>query len=146
MKRARIVPLDDAASPSDAIRRIVTVRLAETLASCTALDGRDDEAIHSFRLACKRLRFTLERFTAWVPHAADATQILREVAGLTGESRDATLLMRRAQRCGAGGIAAGEARRRDNCVERAAAVWRAAFAREAFRELARYAGLLESRE
>ena len=139
--KARTVRVDGEASPSATAARLVTVRFAEMLSAAPALEGREDAAIHHFRLSCKRLRFAIERFAGWVPRAADVARTLREISDVTGEAHDAALLIKHAKKCGAHELARAEERRRQTCLDRARSAWRAAFESEPLRELGRYTGL-----
>lgn len=128
-------------------RHVVRVRFAEALQKQSALDGNDDDATHAFRLACKRLRFALEREQ---PQSADLQRAAKLLAVLTAElggAHDCAELAELANACGAPLVAARAHRDRDRYVARAKRLWRHGFrARGEFAALAAYAGFTWSEE
>lgn len=86
-----------------------------------ALNGGDDERLHAFRLACKRLRFSIELF-----ERADLKAVAEQLSRITdelGAAHDCAVLAKRARRCEAGRVAVRAASERAPAVVRAAAIW-----------------------
>jgi CHAD domain-containing protein len=128
------------ANAAQAERHVVAVRFAECLQRQSALDADDDEQIHAFRLACKRLRFALERLES----QPQLQQTAAAIAALTDElgfAHDCARLAQLAEECGALLVAARARRDRARYVARARRLWRSAFrTRGDFAPLAEYAG------
>ncbi len=64
------------------VTRVAKTRLREARRLATALERRDMQGLHDFRIACKRLRYGLERF-------AEIEPSLDEIAGRLGVMQDA---------------------------------------------------------
>ncbi len=83
-------------SPEESARRIALERLAAVQAASERLgDLRDDEALHDFRVALRRLRSTLR---AWRPQLRKSIskrdrRALRELQTATGAGRDAEVAL-----------------------------------------------------
>jgi CHAD domain-containing protein len=141
MKNALELRFASAADPPDAQRHIVRVRFAEAVRKQTALDLHDDEALHAFRLACKRLRFALERLRPRAPEMKRAQTLLSRLTGELGLAHDCAQLGLLADECNAPLVAARARRDRDRYVIRARRLWRHAFRETGeFAQLAAYAG------
>ena len=96
--KARPIDLRGANEIEDAMRRIATVRLAEVLAASTALDrGRSDE-LHAMRIACKRLRYALERFGSTSAAFEPAAVRLSHLQDALGTVHDRDVLLERLRR------------------------------------------------
>jgi CHAD domain-containing protein len=120
-------------------RGIVRVRFAQALARQSSLEGGGDEALHAFRLACKRLRFALERIEGSEFDAA--LDVLERISDDLGDAHDCSRLMRLAAECGTPLVCARAQRDRDGAITRARRNWRRAFADDgAFAALAAYGG------
>lgn len=92
--KARPIDLDDAWGVDAVMRRVAIVRFAEVLALSPALRrGRPDE-LHALRIACKRLRYALERFSAFEPALHDAGVRLSQLQDTLGEVHDRDVLLR----------------------------------------------------
>jgi CHAD domain-containing protein len=78
----------------DVIDRIVNARRREMSALSSALTSRDMQALHDFRIACKRLRYAMERFYDRVPEFAAAAARLAEMQDALGEAHDRDVLLR----------------------------------------------------
>ena len=127
MKDARELVYDDVQTPHDAVRCLLRVRFAECLTLQRALYGRDDEALHAFRLACKRLRYAVERFEDAMPELKGAAALLARMTDELGAAHDCVVLAERAHACGAHLVVARAQRDRDRYVRRSQRSWRRAF-------------------
>ena len=133
--------MKNAASPKDAQRNIVRVRFAQALHQQSALDSHDDERVHAFRLACKRLRSAIERLDPQPPRVDRAEALLSRLTDELGWAHDCTQLAQLAGDCAAPLVATRARRDRDRYVLRARRLWRHAFRSSGeFAELAGYAG------
>lgn len=107
---------------SELVARVVQKRLSEARALTTGLQRRDAHGLHDFRIACKRLRYALERFGRLEPsleHVADGLARLQDALG-EAHDRDVLLLILPPT------MAATERRlqiEREQCVDRAVALW-----------------------
>ncbi len=126
-KRLQTVFLDGIAQPHDAGWEIVRVRLAEALAAQGALGGMDDNAIHAFRLACKRLRYAIEALDARTSTTKQAGEVLERITDELGAAHDCVLLAELAQVAGACLTRRRSLAERDAHVIEAAQKWRDAF-------------------
>jgi CHAD domain-containing protein len=116
------------------------VRFAEVLQRQAALDG-DDETLHAFRLACKRLRFALERMQEQTPEIRRGRKLIAQLTDELGGAHDCARLLELAREHAAPRTAARAQRDRDRYVERAKRLWRHAFRTAGeFTALAQYAG------
>lgn len=141
MKAGREIDLGDLQTPEDAVRRLLRVRFAECLERQAALAGEDDEAMHAFRLACKRLRYAIERSVAQHPELEAAADVLSKMTDELGAAHDCVVLGRRAEQTGAHIVASRTRQDRDRFVKRARRLWRAAFAAGSpFAALAQFTG------
>ncbi|MFW5920610.1 MAG: CHAD domain-containing protein [Polyangiales bacterium] len=83
-------------TPEEASRRVALALLERARAAAARLDDpQDDEALHDFRVAIRRLRSTLR---AWRPHLKDSVgkkqeKALRSLQRATGGGRDAEVLV-----------------------------------------------------
>jgi CHAD domain-containing protein len=131
---------------AQAQQHIVRVRFAEALARQGALDGADDDALHAFRLACKRLRFAIERLHPRPPDVERSQTLLARLTDELGGAHDCAELAKLAVKSDAPLVAARARRDRDRYVTRARALWRHAFESSGdFAALARYAEFSWSR-
>jgi CHAD domain-containing protein len=125
----------------EAQRHIARVRFAECLQRQSVLDGGDDAALHAFRLACKRLRFALERMEQAPADLDRAIALCGRLTGELGGAHDCARLAELADGCNAPLVAVRARRDRDVYVRRAQRLWRRAFSSHGeFAPLARYAG------
>jgi len=141
VKRGRDIAFDGVRDCGDAIALVLRVRFAECLERNAALYGEDAEAMHAFRLACKRLRYAIERFRQEAPQLQPAAEFLACMTDELGSANDCTVLAERSERCGRSVLAALARDDRDRYVRRARRLWRRAFKRRgALVDLAQYAG------
>jgi CHAD domain-containing protein len=91
--KAREIDLSDAMGVEDAMRRIAIVRFAEVLTLTPALRHGRSHELHDLRIACKRLRYALERFTPRVPSLLDATTRLSQIQDTLGSLHDRDVLL-----------------------------------------------------
>ena len=139
--RPRTIEFDGVTTPEEAIREILRVRFAECLAQQTALAAEDDETMHGFRLACKRLRYGIERFAEEHPELQPAAQLLSQMTDELGAAHDCVVLNERADKSGASVVRFRTKQDRNRYVKRARRLWLAAFRNGSpFGELARYTG------
>lgn len=73
--------------------RVLRVRLREARTLATALDRRDRQSLHDFRIACKRLRYALERFQGLDPSLEAIAVRLEAVQERLGETHDRDVLL-----------------------------------------------------
>jgi CHAD domain-containing protein len=107
----------------DIVARVVQTRLREVKALASGLELRDKQGLHDFRIACKRLRYALERFANLDPSFEASAERFRALQDALGEAHDRDVLltilppmMRKTHR--------RLLQEREQCVERAAALWR----------------------
>jgi CHAD domain-containing protein len=127
-------------TPADAERHVARIRFAEVLRCQAALASNDDDAVHAFRLACKRLRFSLERIQPQPDELAPAIALLRRLTDELGFAHDCAGLAELARGCEAPLVASRALGDRDRYVARAMRLWRRGFEENgAFAALASYA-------
>jgi CHAD domain-containing protein len=78
---------------ADVIERVVYGRLREVTALAAGLERRDKRGLHDFRIACKRLRYALERFEPLEPSLEPAAEHLARVQDALGEVHDRDVLL-----------------------------------------------------
>jgi CHAD domain-containing protein len=141
MKGGRDIDFSAAATPEHAIREILRVRFAECLARQEVLHGEDDGEMHGFRLACKRLRFAIERFNEEHPELQPAAQVLSQMTDELGAAHDSVVLGERAKKAAADAVVFRTRQQRNRYVKRARRLWQNAFRYESpFAALAQYTG------
>jgi CHAD domain-containing protein len=139
VKPAREIAFAGIDTPQEAARFVLRVRFAECLEKQDALAGDDNDAIHAFRLSCKRLRYAIERFN--LPELQPAAELLKRITDELGNAHDCVVLARRASDCAADAVASRALRDRARSVRRGTKVWRDGFAGGgAFAALAQYTG------
>jgi CHAD domain-containing protein len=105
------------------VERVVQTRLREVRGLTSGLEQRDKQGLHDFRIACKRLRYALERFEALDPSLERIAARLARLQDALGETHDRDVLLailpptmaqtqRRLQS------------ERDACIDQAFALWR----------------------
>jgi len=77
----------------EVVRRVVATRKSEVRALATALDGRERRALHDFRIATKRLRYALERFTSIEPPFEGVAEKAASLQDALGEAHDRDVLL-----------------------------------------------------
>lgn len=117
------VDLREADNVDEIVRRVVQTRLGEVHSLATGLERRDRQGLHDFRIACKRLRYALERFASFDPSFERSAERFSALQDALGEAHDRDVLLtilpptmgntqRRLQE------------ERERCVDRAAALWK----------------------
>ena len=91
--KPRRVDLRNARTARDVIDAIVGTRREEVTALSSALETRDMQALHDFRIACKRLRYAMERFCKRVPELAEPAARLAEIQDALGDAHDRDVLL-----------------------------------------------------
>lgn len=91
--KPQYVELGEARAPHDVVRKILQTRLREALALAGALETREPEALHDFRIACKRLRYAMERFAALDSSYEEAAARLADLQDALGEAHDRDVLL-----------------------------------------------------
>lgn len=91
--KPRRIDLDGAGTAREVIDRIVHTRREEATSLSTALGSGEMHALHDFRIACKRLRYALERFCDRVPEFEQAAAQLANVQDALGEAHDRDVLL-----------------------------------------------------
>jgi CHAD domain-containing protein len=116
------VALGGVTNPDEVVERVLETRLREAHDLTSGLARRDKQGLHDFRIACKRLRYALERFEALDPSlesAADRLALLQDALG-EAHDRDVLLAILPPQ------MAATQRRLqadRETCVDRSVALW-----------------------
>ena len=91
--KPRRVDLRNARAARDVIDAIVRTRHEEATALSAALHNREPLPLHDFRIACKRLRYAMERFCKRVPEFKDPSERLAEIQDALGEAHDRDVLL-----------------------------------------------------
>ena len=116
------VDLRDARSIGDVAKSVLETRLREARALAGALERRERIDLHDFRIACKRLRYALERFEALDSMLALGADRLAQLQDELGEVHDRDVLLAILP------PAMGQTERRlqserEACVDRAIMLW-----------------------
>ena len=139
--RARSIDLSHSVGIDDAMRRIAIVRFSEVLGLAPALRTQNSGEIHDVRIACKRLRCALERFTRREPALLEAAGRLTQLQDSLGLWHDCVVLLA-ALPPGLGVTRQRLTAERDDALARSRALWRDAFAPYGpFAGLIRFTGL-----
>lgn len=91
--KPRRVDLNGARTVRRVIDAIVSTRRDEAAALSAALASRETQALHDFRIACKRLRYAMERFCKRVPEFVQPAEKLAEMQDALGEAHDRDVLL-----------------------------------------------------
>ena len=92
MKPERI-DLHDVHELRELIDRVVQTRSREVRRLSGGLDVRDNKGLHDFRIACKRLRYALERFEVIEPSLHAPAERLAQMQDALGEANDRDVLL-----------------------------------------------------
>lgn len=139
--KARDIDLSHAVGIEDAMRRIAIVRFSELLALAPALASHRVKELHDLRIACKRLRYTLERFKSAEPLLMEPAGRLEQLQESLGNWHDCDLLLA-TMPAGLGVTRGRIIAERDEALARSRALWRDAFAPYGpFLGLVRFTGL-----
>jgi len=139
--KGRRIDLSDACGVDDAMRRIAIVRFAEVLTLVPCLRHGRPRELHDLRIACKRLRYALERFTPREPALLEAAGRLSQLQDALGDLHDRDVLLGAIPK----NLHVTSQRirmQRSDALSRARALWRDAFAPYGpFEGLMRFTGL-----
>lgn len=127
------VDLKGAANAMEVAGRVLRTRLGEAQRLADGLARRDAASLHDFRIACKRLRYALERFAELEPALHEGGECFAQLQDALGEAHDRDVLLAILPV----EMAQTERRLRDEreaYVDRAAELWRQAL--EALRRCA----------
>lgn len=118
-ERIDLAGVDDV---GELVARVVQKRLSEAHTLATGLQRRDAQGLHDFRIACKRLRYALERFKRLEPSLEQVADGLALLQDALGEAHDRDVLLRILPPT----MAATKRRlriEREQSVDRAVALW-----------------------
>jgi CHAD domain-containing protein len=121
--KARRIELDGVDDPHELVSHVLQTRLHEARLLAVELERRDPRGLHDFRIACKRLRYALERFESLDPSLESAAEQLGSLQDSLGEAHDRDVLL---------AMLANDLvktrerlqRERDDCVDRASELWK----------------------
>jgi CHAD domain-containing protein len=116
------VDLEGVAGVEELLRRVLQARLGEVRKLADGLERRDQQGLHHFRIACKRLRYALERFESIEPTLAPLAECLARLQDALGGAHDRDILLAILP----AEMARTERRLRDQreaCVDRASELW-----------------------
>lgn len=113
----------------DAVRRLIGIRFAEVLECGRGFERETNaERLHALRLACKRLRFAIERTNSALPSLGVAAERLAQIVAELGNLHDSALLVARSSKLNANGtLRARIEADRERSLLRARALWVDAF-------------------
>lgn len=104
------------------VDRVLQTRLREARDLAHGLGERQRQGLHDFRIACKRLRYALERFQSLEPSLEQIADRLSSLQDALGEAHDRDVLLTILPPT----MAATERRlvaEREACVDRAIVLW-----------------------
>jgi len=116
------VDLTGVTGADELAERVLQTRLGEVRALTEALERRAPAELHDFRIACKRLRYALERFQALEPSLGPIAERLASLQDALGDAHDRDVLLAILPPT----MAATERRlesEREACVDRAVSLW-----------------------
>lgn len=87
------VDLHGVATVDELVGRVLQTRLHEARALSTGLEARDKQGLHDFRIACKRLRYALERFETVEPSLERIAERLALLQDALGGAHDRDVLL-----------------------------------------------------
>jgi len=111
------------ATPMEAVRTAVRRHLADCIERQAAFESDDDDALHAFRLSCKRLHYVIERSSADLPELDPLAKLLSKLTDALGIAHDCIALRARARACGAPLVALRAQHDRDVHVRLARRLW-----------------------
>jgi CHAD domain-containing protein len=103
-------------------RRVLHTRLREVRRLAGGLEQREQLGLHNFRIACKRFRYALERFSELEPSLEAPAKTFAQLQDALGEAHDRDVLLSILPAA----MAQTEHRlrtEREACVDRAGALW-----------------------
>jgi CHAD domain-containing protein len=87
------IDLQGAGDVSALARRVLKTRGREVQRLAAGLEHRDKQGLHDFRIACKRLRYALERFSDREPPLQAIAERLTLLQDALGEAHDRDVLL-----------------------------------------------------
>lgn len=87
------VDLHEVRDLTDLIDRVVQTRWREVRRLSGGLEVRDEQGLHDFRIACKRLRYALERFETIDASLQAAAERLAQMQDALGDAHDRDVLL-----------------------------------------------------
>jgi CHAD domain-containing protein len=87
------IDLQGANEVRDVVDRVVRTRLTEVRKLAVGLQRRDKRGLHDFRIACKRLRYALERFLPLDSALQAAAERFKQLQDALGEAHDRDVLL-----------------------------------------------------
>jgi len=87
------VDLRGVANVDELVGRVLQTRLREARTLTVGLELRDKQSLHDFRIACKRLRYALERFQVLEPSLEQIADRLALLQDALGEAHDRDMLL-----------------------------------------------------
>lgn len=140
--KARRILLDGLPTPQSAVQRVISVRFAEMLALAGAFATLRGDELHALRIACKRLRYSIELFEKALPALKVSAQRVRQLQDELGKVHDCDVLGVLAEESNAGHLVHRLRRDRERHALRAKALWLDAFSQGGpLIELVNYTGL-----
>lgn len=92
MKAQRVV-LSGATTMDDVAKTVIRTRFREARSLAGQLERRERRGLHDFRIACKRLRYALERFAELDSSLELPASRLAHLQDLLGETHDRDVLL-----------------------------------------------------
>lgn len=123
LKAAPAPPAAPHATPMEAVRAALRRHLAGCIERQAAFESDDDDALHAFRLSCKRLHYVIERSSADLPELNPLAKLLSKLTDALGVAHDCIALRARALACNAPLVALRAQRDRDVHVRLARCLW-----------------------
>lgn len=91
--KPRRIDLRGVRTVDELVDRVLQTRLKEARALASGLERRDKQGLHDFRIACKRLRYALERFQVVEPSLEEIAECLATLQDALGEAHDRDVLL-----------------------------------------------------
>jgi CHAD domain-containing protein len=91
--KPRRVDLVGATKLAHVVERVLRIRHEEVLALAAALQSGEPQALHDFRIACKRFRYALERFSPRYRELELLAEKLAAIQDALGEAHDRDVLL-----------------------------------------------------
>jgi CHAD domain-containing protein len=92
MKPERVL-LRGVTDSTEMAARVLHTRLREVVRLAGGVEQRDQRSLHAFRIACKRLRYALERFEDLEPSLETAAKSFALLQDALGEAHDRDVLL-----------------------------------------------------
>ena len=91
--KPRRVDLQGAQTPGDVMARVIATRFAEADALASELERAEPHGLHALRIACKRLRYALERFADRDERLGQIAVEFSKLQDALGETHDRDVLL-----------------------------------------------------